>query len=358
MVVEDIFNGLDNIDLILIRNGGETTLDKAFFYLSNTDGGSFEQSSLIISREGRKLFVYSLEEENVKNTDIEAVIARTSSEMTENIKKAIGGAKRIGVNMNSLNVRMFNSIQQMLPGVELVDVSKNLENARVIKSTEEIAKIGRAAKIGSRAFNDVVERIREGMTESEAAAELIYSMLRNGATGVAGAPIVCFGPNSSIPHHFPGERKLARGDFVLMDYCAQYRRYCSDITRTVVFGKATDQQNEMYDLVFEAQSSSMEMIRDGANGKDINKKAYDVIDSTKYRGRLMHGIGHGIGLEVHDHPALGSVDYILKKNMAITDEPGVYIPGYGGVRIEDDILVTDTGYRRMSESPPSELISI
>lgn len=358
MVVEDIFKGLDYVDLILVRNGGENTIDKAFFYLSNTDGGSFEQSSLILTRDGRKLFVYALEEENVKNTGIEAVIARTSSEMTENIKKAMGGVKRIGVNMNSLNVRMFNSLQQMLPDVELVDVSKNLEVARVIKSSEEIAKIDRAAKIGSKAFSEVIGRIREGMTESEASAELIYSMMKNGATGVAGSPIVCFGPNSSIPHHFPGERKLAKGDFVLMDYCAQYKRYCSDITRTVVFGKPTEQQSEMYDLVYEAQLSSMNMIRHGANGKDINKKAYDVIDSTKYKGKLMHGIGHGIGLEVHDHPALGSVDYILKTNMAITDEPGVYLPGYGGVRIEDDLLVTDTGYRRMSESPPAELISI
>lgn len=358
MVVEDIFKGLDNIDLILIRNGGENTIDKTFFYLSNINGGSFEQSSLLLSRDGRKLFVYALEEENVKNTGIEAVLAKTSSEMTENIKNAVNGAKRIGVNMNSLSVRMFKSLQQMLPNVELVDVSTNLEQARVIKSPEEIAKIERAAKIGSKAYDDVLGRLKEGMTESEASSELIYCMMKNGATGVAGSPIVCFGPNSSIPHHFPGSRKLAKGDFVLMDYCAQYKRYCSDITRTVVFGKATDQQSEMYDLVYQAQSSSMNMIKNGVNGKDINKKAYDIIDSTKYKGKLMHGIGHGIGLEVHDHPALGSFDYILKTNMAITDEPGVYLPGYGGVRIEDDLLVTDTGFRRMSESPPAQLISV
>jgi Xaa-Pro dipeptidase len=167
--------------------------------------------------------------------------------------------------------------------------------------------------------------------------------------------IVCFGENSAEPHHSTGDRKLKKGDYVLMHYGAKYRDYTADTTRTAVFGKATAEQKEIYSTVYRAQSESMHMIKPGINGKLVNQKSYDIIDSTKYKGILTHGVGHGIGLDVHDHQAFGSSDFTLKENMAVTVKPGIYIPGYGGVRIEDDVLVTKTGFKLLTKAPPADL---
>ena len=160
-----------------------------------------------------------------------------------------------------------------------------------------------------------------------------------------------------MPHYMPGNAKLKKNDFVLMDYGALYNRYCSDTTRTVVFGRADEKQRDMYETVKLAQQESKDALKAGINGKDIDMIARKIIDE-KYPGRFIHSLGHGVGLDVHDHPALSpTLDFMLKANMVITDEPGVYIPGFGGVRIEDDLIIKKNGHEEIT-SAPRELMEL
>ncbi len=358
MAVADIFADLKSLDKILITNGGENSLDKAFFYVSQVEGGLFEGSSIVMTRKKVKMFVYPLEAELAKATENEVVVAKSGNEMRELVVKELKNTEKIGVNLGSVTANMFASIKKAMPKKKFVDVSENISKARMIKSKKEISLLSEAAKISSEIYSSVTSKLKEGMTETEVAALLVYEMMSQGASGPSFDTIVGFGSNSALPHYSPGSKKLKKGDFVLTDYGALYKRYCADTTRTVVFGRATKQQKEMYDLVHEAQAASMNAIKPGVNGKLVNKKAYDIIDATKYKGKLMHGVGHGIGLEVHDHPAFGSADITIKENMAVTVEPGVYIPGFGGVRIEDDVVVTKNGYKRLTKKPSEELLEI
>lgn len=359
MAVHDIFRNLTGTDTILIMNGGENAIDKSFFYLSGAEGGLFEGSAIIASDGKVEIITSSLEEQSAKETPHEITIVETKKQMEELLAKKLSSKEKIGVNLESLTANMFSGIKKILPNVEFTDVSKVIADARMVKSADEVKKLREAAKIGSEVYHGVMGKLTEGMKETDLAADLVHGMMRNGAGGPSFMPIVGFGSNSSIPHYFPGERKLKRGDFVLTDYGALYKRYCSDITRTAVFGKATEQQKEMYEIVRRAQTESMNMIKAGQNGKLVDGKALEVIDSTKYKGRFMHGLGHGLGLEVHDHHALGRIDdFELKANMAVTVEPGIYIPDYGGVRIEDDVLVTQEGFERLTSDSPKEILEV
>lgn len=357
MDLKRLFQGTD-LDSILIVNGGETAIDKSFFYFSGAEDGLFEGSALEVTSEGITMFVYELEKQSALKTGHRVEVASSYSEMKQKVGTQIKGKKRVGLNFSCLPVALFNDIRQNANGTEFVDASRNITDARMIKAPEELKKLREAAKISSEIYESVISRLREGMTETQLATELVYGMMSSGASEPSFSSIVGFGENSSIPHYSPGKRKLKRGDFVLTDYGAMYSRYCADTTRTAVFGRASEEQKEIYNTVYEAQKKSLSMIRSGVNGRDVNEKAFEVIDSTKYRGRLMHGIGHGIGLEVHDHHALGATDFILKSKMAITDEPGIYIPGFGGVRIEDDLIVNEEGYELITSRPPADLMEI
>lgn len=358
MTVKDIFRNLDGVEKILIRNGGENAIDKSFFYLSQVNGGLFEGSAIVADRDRVKMFVYQLEEQTARSTGHEVHVASSSAQMNEMIEKELEGQSRIGVNKDSLTVNMFDNVKKLTGKAELVDVSKNIADARMIKDETEIKKLREAAKISSEIYESSMDQLKEGMTETEMAAYMVYRMMSNGASEPSFSTIVCFGPNASEPHHSPGKRKLKPGDFVLTDYGAAFERYHADTTRTSVFGRATEKQKEIYSIVYDAQQSSMKMIKEGVNGRDVNAKSYEIIDSSPYKGRLMHGVGHGIGLEVHDHPAFGGYDFSLKKDMAVTVEPGIYIPEYGGVRIEDDVLVKKDGFELLTQKPPRDLLEI
>lgn len=359
MVVQDIFKHLEKTDTLLIMNGGENAIDKSFFYLSQAEGGIFEGSAIIASEGRIEIITHSLEEQSARETPHEVTVVETKKQLEDVVSKRLNGKEVVGVNLESLTVNMFEDIKKMLKGKQFVDVSKNIANARMIKSQEEIRKLKEAAKIGSEIYSGVMDNLREGLKETDVAADLVHGMMRNGAGGPSFMPIVGFGSNSSIPHYFPGDRKLKKGDFVLTDYGALYKRYCSDITRTAVYGRADDQQKEMYEIVRRAQTESMNMINAGQNGKLVDGKALEIIDSTKYKGRFMHGLGHGLGLEVHDHHAMGRTeDFELKANMAVTVEPGIYIPNFGGVRIEDDVIVTSDGFEKITGDSAKEILEI
>jgi Xaa-Pro dipeptidase len=352
-----IFDYVRNIDSILIINGGENQVDKTFFYLTGAKSGIFEGSILHVKPEKITIITSALEEEAAKETGFDVLVYNTVSERNEILKNAFKNDVNVGLNYSALTLELYKQLMKIIPDKEFIDVSQSIDEARKIKEESELKNLREAAKIASDSFQDFIKTLKEGMTESELAANIVYAMMKNGASGESFKTIVAFGKNSAMPHYMPGNAKLKKNDFVLMDYGALYNRYCSDTTRTVVFGRADEKQRDMYETVKLAQQESKDALKAGINGKDIDMIARKIIDE-KYPGRFIHSLGHGVGLDVHDHPALSpTLDFMLKANMVITDEPGVYIPGFGGVRIEDDLIIKKNGHEEIT-SAPRELMEL
>ena len=229
---------------------------------------------------------------------------------------------------------------------------------RQIKTPEEIEYLRQAEHIGDLAFEDILNILKPGMTELEVAAEIEYSMKKHGAEGLSFDTIAASGVNSSMPHAIPSNKKLETGDFLTMDFGCIYQGYCSDMTRTVCIGKASDEQKKIYNIVLSAQLSVLENLRPGMMCKDVDRIARDYISAQGYGEYFGHGLGHGVGLYIHETPAFNTRDTsIIRPNMIETDEPGIYLPGRFGVRIEDMILITEDGCESLAKSP-KELIEL
>ncbi len=352
MEYSHIFDYAREVDTILIINGGENEVDKTFFYLSEVTSGIFEGSALVIKPDSVKIITSALEEESARNSGLEVLIFGTRAEFMKILRDELKNVDTIGLNYSALTLRLYLDLLKMIPDKRFVDVSGSIQESRRFKQPAELNKLRESARIASEAFDAIIPRIREGITETELSSELVYQMMKLGANGPSFDTIIAFGANSSMPHYSPGNKKLKKNEFVLMDFGAIHQRYCSDITRTVVFGRASEEQREIYETVKIAQQQSMNIIKENVNGKDVDKVAREVIDSTKFKGRFIHSLGHGIGLDVHDHPALSpSYDFPLKANMVITNEPGIYIPKVGGVRIEDDVIVRKDGHEIITTAP-------
>ena len=352
MEYSHIFDYAREVDTILIINGGENEVDKTFFYLSEVTSGIFEGSALVIKPDSVKIITSALEEESARNSGLEVLIFGTRAEFMKILRDELKNVDTIGLNYSALTLRLYLDLLKMIPDKRFVDVSGSIQESRRFKQPAELNKLRESARIASEAFDAIIPRIREGITETELSSELVYQMMKLGANGPSFDTIIAFGANSSMPHYSPGSKKLKKNEFVLMDFGAIHQRYCSDITRTVVFGRASEEQREIYETVKMAQQQSMNIIKENVNGKDVDKVAREVIDSTKFKGRFIHSLGHGIGLDVHDHPALSpSYDFPLKANMVITNEPGIYIPKVGGVRIEDDVIVRKDGHEIITTAP-------
>jgi Xaa-Pro aminopeptidase len=234
-------------------------------------------------------------------------------------------------------------------------VADVIETVRSSKDNTEIKTIEASASIAARALKQTLRYIKPGVTESELAGMLDFQIRKLGATN-SFPTIVAFGPNASRPHHQPGRRKLKQKDTVLIDFGAKYKGYCSDITRCFVVGKPTGFYRKVYDVVGQAQAAAIKMIKAGVKMKSVDAAAREVIDKNDLPV-YGHGTGHGLGLEIHESPFL-KVESKGKLNagQVITIEPGVYIPGKLGVRIEDDVLITETGCRILTRKCPHSLL--
>jgi Xaa-Pro aminopeptidase len=270
----------------------------------------------------------------------------------------IGRRTRLGFEHHHLSFAQHETLQRKLPRCKLVPVRGLAEGLRAIKGAGEIAAIARAAAIADAAFAVLVKRLKPGLRENAVAAELDYLLQQQGAQKPSFDTIVASGPNSALPHARPGDRTLRRGDFVVCDFGAQHRGYCSDMTRTVCIGRTTAHQRELYALVQRAQLAGLRAVRPGAVGRDVDAAARRIIDGAGHAEHYGHGLGHGVGLEVHEAPRLGKLsDDVLAAGHVVTVEPGVYLPGEGGVRIEDLVAVTAAGCRILTKTA-KELISI
>ncbi len=241
---------------------------------------------------------------------------------------------------------------------EIVPITDWIEGLRAIKDASEIARIVSAQAITDDGFDHILGFISPGMTETQIALELEFHMRARGSEGVAFAPIVASGPNSARPHAHPGSRQVQQGDFLKMDFGARVGGYCSDMTRTVVIGSASDRHREIYEAVLAANLAGIEAVRPGLPGKEVDGAARAVIEARGFAENFKHGLGHGVGLEVHELPGLGArSEPALAVGNVVTVEPGVYVPGFGGVRIEDLVVVEEAGARVLTRST-KELIEL
>lgn len=245
----------------------------------------------------------------------------------------------------------FKFVSEKFGGrVEIID--QWVEEIRRIKESAEIERVAAAAALTDRAFDHILGRLTPGVTEAQIALELEVYMRTHGSDGVAFEPIVASGPNSSRPHARVSSRAFELGDFVTMDFGARVDGYCSDMTRTVVMGVASPRQAEIYSAVLEAQEAAIAAVRAGMPGAQIDSVARDLLDARGLGEYFGHGLGHGVGLEVHELPSVSSrARQSVPAGAVITIEPGVYVPGFGGVRIEDLVLVEDGGCRVLSCAP-------
>jgi Xaa-Pro aminopeptidase len=273
------------------------------------------------------------------------------------IRKAGMDGKRIGIEGKALVYVHFLRFQELLPKAVLVPVE--LDSLRQVKEAEELAKIRRAVAISDKAFEDVLTYLRPGLTEIEVAAHMENCMRMLGSERPAFATIVASGIRGSLPHGTASEKTIAPGEFVTMDFGAVYRGYHSDITRTVCIGFADEKQRNLYEVVLQSQLLGERLVRPGVGGKAVDKEVRDFLERAGYGEHFGHGLGHSLGLEIHEEPRLSPSSKCehLEPNMLVTVEPGVYLPGWGGLRIEDTVLVTEDGCEPLTQSR-KELIEL
>ncbi|OGS49354.1 MAG: hypothetical protein A3K68_02390 [Euryarchaeota archaeon RBG_16_68_13] len=350
--VRRIFRGVeDGLDLIVFANSTEPHIDMSFFYATGITDGLFEGCAAWLTPDGScEVSTTALEEGAAKKARLPLHVFANRDESTDVMRSLLRTHRRIGVNAAELTHAAFVRLRKLAPrSATFVDVSEAVVKARLTKDVREIEHLQRACDIASRSFEDLLPFIEPGVKESRVAAELVYLMEKRGASGPSFRTIVGSGPNGAEPHYTAGPREIEAGDLIVLDFGAFHQMYCSDITRTVCVGKASPEQRTMYDTVARAQAAALVKMRPGSKGKAVDAAARAVIDSTKYKGRFIHGLGHSIGLAVHDGAALNpSSKVVLRPNMVFTNEPGVYVPGFGGVRIEDDVLITKEGPRYLT----------
>lgn len=265
-------------------------------------------------------------------------------------------AKTLGIEEDYLTHGEFLSYEKKL-NAQLVPMQKAISSFRYAKEPWEVEIMERAQEITDRAFTEIVKCIKPGMTEKELATELICCLYRNGAEALSFPPIVVSGPNTSLPHGVPGDRKLQYGDFITMDFGCVVDGYCSDMTRTVALGFVSDEMSRVYETVLQAQLAGISATKAGVTGREVDAAARDIITQAGYGQYFGHSYGHSLGLEIHEAPNCSpSNDMPLPAGAVCSAEPGIYLPGKFGVRIEDVVLVTEDGCRILTESPKNLMI--
>lgn len=345
--VRDILKEL-NLDAVLISNGNNMR------YISGFTGATgyvyISHKSYSVITDFR--YTYQAEAE-AKGYEIITIGNHGYEEAINDILRT-EQVNRLGFEAEDTLFSKFQSFKEKLVVDELVPVRNEITRLRRIKTPKELEYIERAEAIGDQVFSEILTFIKPGMTEIEVAARIEYLLKVNGAEGLSFSAIVASGINSSMPHAVPSHKKIETGDFLTMDYGCIYEGYCSDMTRTIVIGKASDKQKEIYQVVLEAQEAAMDFLKTGYKGKEIDKVARDIINKAGYEGCFGHGLGHGVGLFIHEEPRLSMMEEeIILAGMAETVEPGIYIKGYGGVRIEDLVAVTERGHVNFTHSDKS-----
>jgi len=257
---------------------------------------------------------------------------------------------------DDVTVATYEKMQELFPNTKWIGTKMILENLAAVKDESEIQALRTAIEVTDTVFSEVLELIKVGVTEKQIALEIAKRYWEY-AEGEAFTTIVASGPNSALPHYEPADRKLQKGDFVVIDTGAKYAGYHADMTRTVVMGEPTDKQKEIYSIVKKSEQAGVDIAKAGVTCKDVDSATRNVIEEAGYGDKYIHSAGHGIGLEIHTFPRFSQLsEDVLKKNNVMTVEPGIYLSDWGGVRIEDDILVGDNGSEVLNTTTKDLLI--
>ncbi|GAB6990430.1 M24 family metallopeptidase [Paenibacillus pini] len=273
--------------------------------------------------------------------------------VTDTIKELLSSSNitELAFEQEDVSFSAYTTFAQQLKPVELLPVAGLVEQLRMFKDEEELKVMQRAADLADETFQHILGFVKKGMTEREVDLEMEFFMRRKGATSSSFDTIVASGERSSMPHGVASERVIQGNELITFDFGALLDGYCSDLTRTIALGQPDPKLKEIYDIVLEAQLHTLEHIKPGMTGREADALARDIITKYGYGEHFGHSTGHGLGMEVHEMPRLSKLsDDVLKPGMVVTVEPGIYLPGLGGVRIEDDIVITDTGIAILTHS--------
>ncbi len=335
-------------DAIFVFN--DERIDKNFLYLTGLSDGVFENCGLIVEREGKIiLFTTALEEEAARALEnhAEIVVYHNEKEKNRILASALSKYSKLGINYTAVSHTFYLFMLEIAAKVETVDVGTAFRDTRMIKNDDEIKKIEKGCTVISEVADRIPSVLREGIRELDLSAEIDYMMKKSGAQGPAFQTIVAFAKNTSKPHYHGGNLRLRRGDVVLVDFGAYIEGYASDITRAYLTGNPGRELLDLYGAVLGAQQIALQMITEGELSSRVDREVRAYIDSHElYKGRFIHSLGHSLGLDVHDdgYPS-ASFEKRFAENMVLTVEPGIYLPGRYGVRIEDDVVVEKEGCR-------------
>lgn len=336
---------------IIIRNFSNFS-DPNFFYFTQLSREKYENNFLILNKNKKPLIICSALEgagiNETKNYSVKVISNHKEfiSELKKNTKTKI-----IGLNNEIFSLNALKRLKKTLKGKKFIDVSQELEEIRSIKTKQEIQKITKACKITEQVFLGIKKLFKTGMTELELAAELEFKAKKLGAEELAFPVIVASGKNSAVPHHNTSDKKIKKNELILIDFGVKYKNYCSDLTRMFFSGKTPVFLNKLYSEVLTSKESAEKELKAGKSYSLAFEKANGFIQKNLGQ-KLMHDIGHGLGLEVHDFPKKNFGEtFILKKNMVLTIEPGYYNKKVAGIRIEDDYLITEKGFKKLSNAP-------
>ena len=329
---------------IFNRNG----IDKNYLYLTGLSGGVFENCGVVAESGGKLVLVTTALEEELSSGAVgydDIIVYRTEEEREKAMKRLFSSYRRVGVAYDRIPHSFYHEMKALSEKTEWVDISGAFRLTRMLKSPDEIERIERACEIADRAAGLIPSMLKEGIKEIDLGAEIDYRVKKLGASGPAFDTIVAFGENTSKPHYRGGAVPLRPGDPVLVDFGAEYEGYNSDITRVFFTGKPKAELVDLYSVVSEAKEIAISLIKEGESARTVEDKVKMKIDSfDRYRGRFIHSLGHSLGLDVHDDSyPFKSHDGKFCENMVLTVEPGVYLPGLYGVRLEDDIVVKKEG---------------
>jgi len=332
------------VDGLLISNGYNIR------YLSGFTGAT----GYLFITENRKViltdFRYTIQAENESN-GYEVFEIDGSYEEAINMLIEEEQVESLAFEGRDLLFNDYEDLKNKLTVQRFVSLKDEVTALRWIKEPWELERLKMAESIGDIAFEKILHDIKPGMTELEVAALLEYYMKTNGAERTSFEPIVASGINSSMPHAVPTNKKIENGDFLTMDFGCVYQGYCSDMTRTIVVGKASEEQKKIYQLVLDAQLAAEDFLKAGYRGSEVDNVARKMIYEAGYEGCFGHGLGHSVGLFIHEEPRLSPKEnQIIQSNMVVTVEPGIYIKDFGGVRIEDMVQVTDAGIVNFARS--------
>ena len=271
------------------------------------------------------------------------------------------GIQRLGFEAQHLSVASFGEIQKMAgKDAQFIATQGAVERLRAIKSAEELAVIREAVRVADEVMQEAQKMLRPGLTELEVAQGIESGIRERGGAGTSFTTIVASGERSSLPHGVASEKVIEKNDLVTIDMGALYHGYCSDMTRTVCVGQSNEKQRAIYELVYRAQVAACHAVKPGANCKAVDAVARDIIQKAGYGDNFGHGLGHGVGVDIHEAPRLAKAGKgRLKAGMVVTSEPGVYLPDFGGVRIEDMLVVTPDGAEILTQTPkPAQLLEV